>query len=707
MKIDMKKIFLILTTVLTVAAVTAQVYTPNGSVVNVALPADSNHSPTNNSSEIEAIILAINSTFNTFHASDIYEEDISPLAYGSFNCHGFALYMEGSLDNTPKLINYSAPYFEDYSYIEISADSATIVLYGPDAHTAVKPSTNPKGINVPGLVMSKWSTFGFYHHTIAMCPWAYDPITYYKKNPAYINPANDSIRIEGYDEIITNVGDTISFSLYDDGIKTVSASWSVIGDIEIVGSNTGNTIIVKRTSPNSGSATLTATYGSIIAKRVYDLPKLTVTPGSISPGTQTIAHGSSVYLNHTGSSNVTSRLWWKSTDNGSSWSSTKSTGINYSETLTNYGSSDITVKYRVQVNGTNLYSSESVITVEPEPPPPPSPEIIGDDQLCTGSAQYYLDNAPSGTIYWKSSDTNLLSVSSSGGNTATATREGTDTGTVTLSAHLGHTGFGTELASISVTICSVPQPPSISGSSLICSSAGFSATNWQSGYYWESSSSLVNISSSSSSSTTVSVASSSSSGPVTLSVINSSGTTLATYDAWVGKPTLSASFTNSTEGWVGYPTEWMVMPYYSQSHSYTVEAYKGSTYANVTNVGSGHFDIYFPESGSYTIIAYTSNSCGSSSPLYQYNFPVYGFRMGFNPKSNEIEISIDDGNAGRSLASSNFTVTISDSSGVSRSQGNYLGSSFTVPASSLADGTYSVKISNGTINKTEQLLIKR
>ncbi|MDR2910908.1 MAG: T9SS type A sorting domain-containing protein [Bacteroidales bacterium] len=58
-------------------------------------------------------------------------------------------------------------------------------------------------------------------------------------------------------------------------------------------------------------------------------------------------------------------------------------------------------------------------------------------------------------------------------------------------------------------------------------------------------------------------------------------------------------------------------------------------------------------------------------------------------------------------SSNQFTVTISGNNGVSKTQNNYSGNSFTIPASSFSDGTYSVKISNGKINETRQLTIKR
>ena len=489
--------------------------------------------------------------------------------------------------------------------------------------------------------------------------------------------------------------------------------WTSSDTTRLKVNSSGNPVTATRVGANTGTVTLSA-HGSIGGAAIATI---TITicappvPGSISPGYQTIYSEESIYLIHTGSSNVTTRLWWKSTDNGSSWSPTSATGTDYSEVLNDEGS----YRYKVQVNGLNLYSSESVITVEPPPPP----EIIGDDQLCSGSAQYYLDNAPSGTIYWTSSDTNLLSVDSSG-NPVTATREGTGTGTVTLSAHLGNTGFGSELASISITICPLPLPPPvISGSGTICSSTSFSASDWQSGYYWDSNG-LVSISSSSSSSTYISPASSSSSGSATIYVKDSNGTVLDSYGVWVGKPTaLSGVYSESGNGCTaGSSTHWMahgnadcanvVWGVFGYNDSYEqVFADIESTWSECS-YGYEYASIYFDEPGNYTVYVYTENSCGHTNPVSQSNFYVYKFRMGFNPKTNEIEIHVDDGQAGRSFASNTqFTVTISDNSGTARSQSNYSGNSFKVPVSSLSDGTYTVKISNGTISDTQQLVIKR
>ena len=93
-----------------------------------------------------------------------------------------------------------------------------------------------------------------------------------------------------------------------------------------------------------------------------------------------------------------------------------------------------------------------------------------------------------------------------------------------------------------------------------------------------------------------------------------------------------------------------------------------------------------------------------------YNFYIFSYKLGFNPVSNEIEIHVDGANAAKNVGvtlKDMFNVTISDNSGTARSQGNYSGDRFSVPANSLVDGTYIVTISNGTMTDTQQLVIKR
>jgi len=117
-----------------------------------------------------------------------------------------------------------------------------------------------------------------------------------------------------------------------------------------------------------------------------------------------------------------------------------------------------------------------------------------------------------------------------------------------------------------------PPPPIISGSSPICfgSPKSFSATNWQSGYYWDKNTAGLIISNTTSNPTTISLLSSSSFGTGTIYVRNSAGAALASYNVSFGGPSLSSIIgpTNiTTNAWSQFTPspgahtyEWVVAP---------------------------------------------------------------------------------------------------------------------------------------------------
>ncbi|MDR2909937.1 MAG: T9SS type A sorting domain-containing protein [Bacteroidales bacterium] len=120
-------------------------------------------------------------------------------------------------------------------------------------------------------------------------------------------------------------------------------------------------------------------------------------------------------------------------------------------------------------------------------------------------------------------------------------------------------------------------------------------------------------------------------------------------------------------------------------------------------------DIQFNDPGAYIISTYAVSPCGNGNVVDIYNFYVYEFRTSFNPVLNKIEIYVDGVNAAKKAGAvlDQFTITISDNNGTYRTQNNYSGNQFSIPAGNLSDGTYSVKISNGKITETKELVIKR
>ena len=244
----------------------------------------------------------------------------------------------------------------------------------------------------------------------------------------------------------------------------------------------------------------------------------------------------------------------------------------------------------------------------------------------------------------------------------------------------------------------------IIGPSLLCysSSATFSAQNWQSGYYWDKSNSLVNISNPSSSSTAISVASSSSQGAVTLSVKNSSGTTVATHNVWVGAPDvyIYPNFTGSSYGFTATPAANTGVYLYSWGAS------PGSISGNGTSA------IYDPYGiiGWHDIWVTAYNNCGSCTKYSGFSYYGRGgstFIMNPNTALTEVEIIIYSSEELRSAGNDRYTVTVFDSNDAVVFQGNYLGKKFIFPISNLSNGTYTVEVGNGTITNTQQLVIKR
>jgi len=81
--------------------------------------------------------------------------------------------------------------------------------------------------------------------------------------------------------------------------------------------------------------------------------------------------------------------------------------------------------------------------------------------------------------------------------------------------------------------------------------------------------------------------------------------------------------------------------------------------------------------------------------------------MSPNPASTEVEISIyDSSEESRSASYYRYTVTILDNNDTVVLQRNYSGKQFTVPVSSLSNGTYTVELNNGEVTYTQQLTIK-
>ena len=184
---------------------------------------------------------------------------------------------------------------------------------------------------------------------------------------------------------------------------------------------------------------------------------------------------------------------------------------------------------------------------------------------------------------------------------------------------------------------------------------------------------------------------------------------------WVGAPGLTSIYPEG--GYDGYYNFWTSANSDISQVNWIAAGFddygnqvSGTVISSSCSGNHGYVNIKFNTPGTYTISAYATNSCGTGNSISFYNFPVYFYKMIFNPISNEIEISVDDGNASKSAGAASkdkFTVTILDSNNTARTQNNFSGKSFNLSASSLSDGIYDIRITNGTITETKQLVIKR
>jgi lysyl endopeptidase len=133
--------------------------------------------------------------------------------------------------------------------------------------------------------------------------------------------------------------------------------------------------------------------------------------------------------------------------------------------------------------------------------------------------------------------------------------------------------------------------------------------------------------------------------------------------------------------------------------------------AELTDLGYGYATIAFDEPGIYDIWAYVTNECGDGTPAYITDFYVYELLMSPNPASTEVEITISAGleegsKSANWYSDDEYTVTVLDIYGTVKIQRKYSGNKFTIPVSSLKDGSYIVKINSKKINSSKQLIVK-
>ena len=318
----------------------------------------------------------------------------------------------------------------------------------------------------------------------------------------------------------------------------------------------------------------------------------------------------------------------------------------------------------------------------------PPPEISGSnsDIVCTDGTTYTLSNSP-GNISWIVSNTSLFTLSSQTNTSVKVTKTGTGTSSATLSASFS----GTVVATRTITACT---PPVITGSSPICygTPKTFSATNWQTGYYWDKSNNLVTISNTTASSTSISAASSSSNGLVTVSVKSSGGATLATYNVWVGVPRISYIYGSDYVSYYGN-YEAMLESNLSAPTSYLWRITGGSAYIYDNGVWSVFVDFY--DNTNYSLYVKAYNTCGWGSEAIKYIYSGYKSSVYPNPVKDILTIEMDDQSAQRQANSPTYDIRLYDGMGNLVRQTSTKSATTQFNVNSLLNGVYYLHIYDG------------
>lgn len=252
--------------------------------------------------------------------------------------------------------------------------------------------------------------------------------------------------------------------------------------------------------------------------------------------------------------------------------------------------------------------------------------------------------------------------------------------------------------------------PYILGSSIVCSSGiAFTVNNLPSGatVSWTCTSTNNNLTIDPISGYAYATNSTSSQETITAIIHTGCGNvTLPAKTVWVGEPHELELYCEGRGNLYTY--SFYVTPFYDGDSIVwgTVPAT-----AELTDLGYGYATIAFDEPGIYDIWAYVANECGDGTPAYITDFYVYELLMSPNPASTEVEITISTGLEEGSknanwYSDDEYTVTVLDIYGTVKIQRKYSGNKFTIPVSSLKDGSYIVKINSKKINSSKQLIVK-
>jgi hypothetical protein len=211
------------------------------------------------------------------------------------------------------------------------------------------------------------------------------------------------------------------------------------------------------------------------------------------------------------------------------------------------------------------------------------------------------------------------------------------------------------------------------------------------------------------------------SGTTSYTVKGKSGSGAATVNLQMTTPSGEVASPNVPKYlWIGPPiVSYISGPYGSNPLSYysmpTPDYGAGISYTwSLSPSGSlyywmDHADVTLSDPGYYVLGTQASNSCGTTGWVYTY-INYGGFLLSPNPASDEVTVTVNINKSSEqdnpAISSSNYTISIFNSSGVLCGQYKRSGSRFTLPISGLRDGQYYIKINNGKVESIKQLIVK-
>ncbi len=178
---------------------------------------------------------------------------------------------------------------------------------------------------------------------------------------------------------------------------------------------------------------------------------------------------------------------------------------------------------------------------------------------------------------------------------------------------------------------------------------------------------------------------------------------------WVGVPILNVSGPGN-----GYT--YHTYTFYANPNSNSIP----SSYTWILNPLNGNYvynygsyaDIAFYNTGYYQVISRAQNTCGTGEYSWKGISISSGksYTLSPNPASGNVTITVSDSDSYQSndinMQLTTYTVSIFNFYGILQSSVKKTGTNFTIPVGNLKEGSYIVRINNGTETKSLTLMIK-